>query len=349
MLGLMRRICVLVCLLVAGPAYAGPISISIQGHVAIGHKPVLKVRALQTVTHLQVDLVASRGPRVKARRAALAKGQTVAFPLGNGAAGRVDYEGTLSMTTASGKRWTRKLTFKTLVSAPLHVRYSYDHLDLEHHVLEFSPSRPVASAELVVIGDDGHKLGTGSAHYDSGSAGTWLSIRWTQPPDTRVMKMQLRVVGRDGGATRVNLTPWSVTIRHEDVVFPTGSAVIEPSEHDKLEASCVRIVKTIKRSGRFLKMKLYVAGHTDTVGSAADNRTLSAARARAIARYFRKHGVSIPIAFAGFGEQVLEVQTPDNTDEPRNRRADYVLGPANGAPPFKGRYRKARVRWHALP
>jgi hypothetical protein len=56
----------------------------------------------------------------------------------------------------------------------------------------------------------------------------------------------------------------------------------------------------------------------------------------------------VPIAFAGFGEDVPKVKTPDETDERANRRADYVLGPVGGAPPFKGAYLKAKADWKAL-
>ena len=54
-------------------------------------------------------------------------------------------------------------------------------------------------------------------------------------------------------------------------------------------------------------------------------------------------------AFTGFGEQVLKVKTPDDTDERRNRRADYVIAPRGAPPPFKGPYLKARVSWKQLP
>jgi outer membrane protein OmpA-like peptidoglycan-associated protein len=94
-----------------------------------------------------------------------------------------------------------------------------------------------------------------------------------------------------------------------------------------------------------MKMKLYIAGHTDTVGDSPKNRKLALDRAVAIARYFKKQGIAIPIAVAGFGEDVLKVKTADNTDERGNRRADYVLGPAAGAPPFKGPYLKTRADW----
>jgi outer membrane protein OmpA-like peptidoglycan-associated protein len=233
--------------------------------------------------------------------------------------------------------------------APIHVAYDLGHLDLDQHVLQFKPSRAVAEASIVALGEDGGELGKGAARYDDKSGGQWLAISWTQPADTRVMTLQLRVAAADGMATRVELVPWSVTIDHDDVNFSTDSAVIEPEQTAKLDASFTKIDEIVKRTGRFMKLTLYIAGHTDTVGPSAKNRTLSRARAVAIGSYLRKKGAALSIVVAGFGEDVLKVKTPDNTDERANRRADYVLGPAGGAPPFQGAYLKAHAAWTPLP
>jgi len=229
------------------------------------------------------------------------------------------------------------------------VGYDLDHLDLDNHVLQFTLSRPAGNADLVVVGDDGKELGTGSATYHKEAAGTWLAISWTQPTGARVMQLRLRAVSADNIVTNLELVPWSVAIDHQDVVFATNSAVIEPAENAKLDASLTKIDDVVKRSERFIKMQLYVAGHTDTVGSSASNRKLSLARARAIATYFRGKGLVMPIAFAGFGEDVLAVKTPDETDERANRRVDYVLGPVGGTPPFRGPYLRAHADWKKLP
>jgi outer membrane protein OmpA-like peptidoglycan-associated protein len=271
------------------------------------------------------------------------------LPIGDGAAGKASYTGSISAQIPGGERWSDELSFQTLVRAPLKVGYDADHLDLDRRVLQFTLSRPAGSAELVVIGEDGKELGKGAATYKKESGGAWLPITWTQPPGTRVMMMKLRVVSSDGLATNVELIPWSVAIEHEDVTFRTDSAVVDPAEEGKLDASLSKIAAIVKQSGRFMKMRLYVAGHTDTVGLDAKNRKLSLDRARAIARYFRRKGLALPIAFAGFGEGVLKVKTADGVDERANRRADYVLGPATAAPPFKGAYLKAPAAWQQLP
>ncbi|HEY8923491.1 MAG TPA: OmpA family protein, partial [Polyangia bacterium] len=46
---------------------------------------------------------------------------------------------------------------------------------------------------------------------------------------------------------------------------------------------------------------------------------------QSISRWFKGHGLRIPVAYEGFGESALAVQTADNVDEIRNRRVDYIL------------------------
>jgi outer membrane protein OmpA-like peptidoglycan-associated protein len=345
----MRRICLLVVLLVAGTARAQPVSFEIQGDVPTGKKPMLRVTAVQRVTDLRVELKRDDGKDFTLRQAALSKGQAVTLPIGDGAAGKATYHGSISAQIVGGEKWSDQLSFETMVRAPIKVSYDAAHLDLDKHELQFKLSRPAGSAELVVLGEDGKELGTGSVTYKKKPADTWLAIPWTQPADARVMMMKLHVVTAEGLTADVELIPWSVTVEHEDINFNVDSAVIEPAEEAKLDASLSKITEIVKRSERFVKMKLYVAGHTDTVGPSAKNRKLSLDRARAIATYFRHKGLALPIAFAGFGEDVLKVKTADGVDERANRRADYVIGPAGGTPPFQGPYLKARATWQQLP
>jgi outer membrane protein OmpA-like peptidoglycan-associated protein len=233
--------------------------------------------------------------------------------------------------------------------APIKVTYDAEHLDLDKRELQFKISRTADTASLVVIGEDGKELGKGNLALAGKAANTWIPITWTQPADTRVMIMKLRIEAADGVATNVELIPWSVSVDHVDVNFATDSFAIDAAETAKLDASLAKIVEIVKKGEKFMKMRLYIAGHTDTVGPSDKNRTLSVNRARAIGAYFRKKGLAIPIAFAGYGEDVLKVKTADNVDERANRRADYVLGPAAGQPPFKGPYLKTRADWRQLP
>lgn len=344
----MRVLCALIVLLAAGSASAQPVSYQLKVDVPVGEKPQVRITAAEKVTDVRLELDRDDGKRFTLAHASLAKDQAVTLSIGDGAAGKASYKGTISAKVPGGSTWSDAINFETFVRAPLKVAYDADHLDLDKRVLQFKPSRAAKSAELVVIGEDGSELGKGSATYDKVPADGWFSITWTQPADTRVMMMKLRVVADETTATNLELIPWSVEIAHEDVNFATDSAVIEASEEKKLDASLGKIVEVVKRGEKFMKMRLYVAGHTDTVGANAKNRTLSLARAQSIASYFRKKGLQIPIAVAGFGEEVLKVKTGDNADERTNRRADYVLGPAGGAPPFKGPYLKVRAEWKQL-
>ncbi len=61
------------------------------------------------------------------------------------------------------------------------------------------------------------------------------------------------------------------------------------------------------------------------MGSSSHNIALSRKRAKAIAQWFKKHGLPIPVLWEGFGESVPAVKTGDEVDEPRNRRVDYIL------------------------
>ena len=127
----------------------------------------------------------------------------------------------------------------------------------------------------------------------------------------------------------MKLLPWSVRVAHEEVNFEPGKSELRPSETPKLDGSYQKIIDAVdlaRKADPSLQVKLFIAGHTDTVGSNGDNRKLSLERARAIAAWFRDRGLPLPIAFAGFGEDALKVKTPDNTDEAANRRADYIVG-----------------------
>lgn len=242
------------------------------------------------------------------------------------------YTGKLHVTFA-GRPMVWNVDFTIPAAAPpaagdMKIGYDREHLDLDAHTLEFTLSRRAAHAELTVNGDDGTVVATASAGYHGERPGTWLSIHWTPTHAANVLTLVLVATSTDGARTRLTLTPWSVTVPHEEVVFETGKSDIRPSEDAKLDASYKKIIGILEKARKAdpnMRARLYIAGHTDTVGSAADNRKLSLERARAIAGWFHDRGLPLTIAYAGFGEDAPRVRTPDNTDEPRNRRVDYVV------------------------
>lgn len=67
---------------------------------------------------------------------------------------------------------------------------------------------------------------------------------------------------------------------------------------------------------------IIVVGHADTSGSDAYNQRLSLKRAEAVKKALAAAGVNVDVRVEGRGEKELMVQTPNNTREPANRRAE---------------------------
>jgi OmpA-OmpF porin, OOP family len=69
--------------------------------------------------------------------------------------------------------------------------------------------------------------------------------------------------------------------------------------------------------------EISVIGHTDAVGSIQFNDKLSLQRASSARQLLIARGIPpVSISIAGRGERELLVATPDNVDEPRNRRVE---------------------------
>lgn len=203
-------------------------------------------------------------------------------------------------------------------------------VDLKQHRLEIVLSREASILKLKVTGESGTVLADDQVDLTGKRAGTPIALSWAPPSDEATAKVGLRVEDSAGNWAAVEVWTWSVSVPHKEVNFKTGSSRIEDSEKAKLEESYALIADSVAKAvnlGADLgRVTLFVAGHTDTVGTTADNFRLSRERARAIAGWFRGRGLTIHIAYEGFGEAALLVKTADNVDEPRNRRADYILG-----------------------
>lgn len=92
------------------------------------------------------------------------------------------------------------------------------------------------------------------------------------------------------------------------------------------QAELNRIVGRVKERSAQAMVDASVIGHTDTVGRAEVNARLSAERAQSVANLLRQAGLKLTaLVVEGHGETNLLVPTPDDTDEPRNRRVEVVL------------------------
>lgn len=227
---------------------------------------------------------------------------------------------------------------------PLQVEIDKSKVDLKEHHLELRASRDLAKVTIKVTGDSGNVLDSESIDLGPQPANTPLVVRWTPISEEQVEKIEVVSYDADGAWWAVTITPWSIAIPHEEVNFRTDSFQIDDPEKPKLEASFVKVTESLAKHPE-IKVTLFIAGHTDTVGDASYNMRLSRQRAQSIAKWFRQRGLKIPISFAGFGESALLIKTADEVDEPRNRRVDYIL--SVDEPTFKTS--GARPGWARIP
>ena len=103
------------------------------------------------------------------------------------------------------------------------------------------------------------------------------------------------------------------------VFFDTGSA--------HLTQAAGKIVHQAVKDAKAAGFKEYVVvGHTDTVGSAKSNDSLSKRRAAAVKAALIARGVPAKkIVIAGKGEAAPSTPTADGVKEPTNRRAEIVI------------------------
>ena len=232
--------------------------------------------------------------------------------------------------------------------SPLHVQVEKSKVDLKQHRLEVKMSHPAGKVKITVVGESGATLADEEHDFAGHAAGDALVVTWSPSSDEAIATIDVRAYDAQGSWVGVQLLPWFVAIPHEDVNFKSAEASIDDAETPKLESAFTKLNEVLAKDAAHGRqhpgITLFIAGHTDTVGNAAYNLKLSQARARAIAAWFRKRGVRMPIAYEGFGETAPAVKTADNVDEPKNRRVDYIL--SDDPPRYGGGFAPA---WKRVP
>jgi outer membrane protein OmpA-like peptidoglycan-associated protein len=338
---MLARSLALLLMLLPFVARADAVRVSLEARKPLGSEaPALLVHILEPIAGFHVQLRRSDGQAVDVKGGG-GPGVTrrVALPQPEG---RFHYDGELVVHFPNADTGSMPLSFDTEVHGPLKVSVAPQDLDLAARTLRFTLSRPAARAHLTVLMDTGQKAFDGELRFAGEPAGTPLTLRWPAAAG-RVLRLSLRAWDTSEFYDGLELFPWQVDIPHEEVHFASGRSEIPAAERPKLDASHARISEALARYGRFAPLRLYVLGHTDTVGSGPDNRALSVARARSIATYFRRKGLRVPLYVEGFGEQSLRVPTADETDEAGNRRAEYIIAvedPRLQDPPFAPNWRK---------
>lgn len=224
---------------------------------------------------------------------------------------------------------------------PLKVDLSKAGVDIKAHTLTVSASGAVDTATIIAYGVGKAVLDEQEVPIKAGPGS--ITIPWVgEASEVVLLDITLRQGSSWAGFT---FSPWILDIPHDDVLFASDSDLIDPSEEWKLQKTLEQLHDVVARYGDLLPVKLYVAGCTDTVGNPAHNKDLSNRRARSIARWLKGHGFTYPIFFHGFGESLLAVKTPDETDSPANRRAIYIV--SSNPPPAGSDV--PQVTWSPLP
>jgi adhesin transport system outer membrane protein len=84
--------------------------------------------------------------------------------------------------------------------------------------------------------------------------------------------------------------------------------------------------KMLARAKERKTLDVWLIGHTDTVGNAKRNDALGLKRAQSIAKQFKKLGLKdSAMTIESYGERSPLFATPDETNEPRNRRGEVTL------------------------
>ncbi len=291
-----------------------------------GH-PKLTLQATGTIKTGTAHFRRSDGKKFARKIGAMKAGETKEFALKQ-PAGTFSYKVNIIASDGSGEDVEMNLEFETTYVEELQLSVDPQKARIDKGEVPVTANRPIERVEIGIFDSNGNKMHEATQSM-GGKKGTFM-VEW--PAKSDVGGIRLKVHDVDGFWQSVLLEPFWVEIPHEEVNFNTGKATWEDSEEPKLDKTLASVREAMEKHGsKGLQLQLFIAGYTDTVGSKSDNQKLSTARARAIARWFRKQGLDIPVYYQGFGESVLAVETADETEESRNRRAVYVLG--NAQPP----------------
>ncbi len=321
---------VLALALLSAPAYADDVTAAVKGKVPVGQQPSLTITAHKDVRRATLEVRSSKGKH-RQSLGPVKEGGTLEFKLPHKKPGKLEWTGQLQVSFTDGATGSMPVRFASEVLSAIKFQVTNDQQDIQtNQRVIVEADAPVKKVSVEVYGEDDVLLASRSVAFDMPAAGTPLTVDWVPGKEGPVLRINVAVHDEADYRYTAQFFPFVISIPHEEVVFDSGKSDVLPSEEAKLRAALAEMTVTVKRYAKGVavgggEMRLFVSGFTDTVGPSGANRTLSQQRARAIGAWFKSHGVGIPVYVRGFGEDVLKVQTADETDEVRNRRADYDI------------------------
>lgn len=109
------------------------------------------------------------------------------------------------------------------------------------------------------------------------------------------------------------------TLALSHISFETGSATLSANSKYELD-------NLVTAMGAYPSMSVELAGHTDNVGEAAANLSLSAARANSVVKYLTDRGVSAGrLRARGYGDTKPLVPNDSPENQAKNRRTELII------------------------
>jgi outer membrane protein OmpA-like peptidoglycan-associated protein len=317
---------------------ANDISLSVSAKVALGNKPTITLNIHKDLDSAVLELKSTAGAQVKRQLGKKAAGGAHIVELEQRQAGVVKWTGSLSVVFSDGSTGAMPLAFSTEVMSKFRFKITEDTDLIKQNIIEVVSEHDTAKIDIEVYGERGELLASQGFEQQNVKAGTPMRVEWLPKKQGLVLRIHVVVHDTAGAFQTSDAFPYTISIPHEEVEFEFGKADIRPSEEPKLQKAVAEIERAVELYGEAVKVegvqiRLFVHGHTDTVGSPGTNQALSERRAAAIARWFKNHGVKVSVHARGFGESALKVQTPDETEEQKNRRVDYdvAVNPPTGS------------------
>ena len=106
---------------------------------------------------------------------------------------------------------------------------------------------------------------------------------------------------------------------HFILYFQTGTTIVVPDSQATLD-------DLFEEVEHRQAVEVQITGHTDTVGTGADNDRLALDRAQMVRDMLTRRGLKSNFMRAvGRGERALLIATPDEQEESRNRRVEIIV------------------------
>jgi outer membrane protein OmpA-like peptidoglycan-associated protein len=301
---------------------ADDVQIQVRDIVPAGQKPGMRVVVRRDIEEIKIELTRDDGEKVSLRaRIGAGEGRELTW---SQEPGRRTYKGEANVKYPGGATASLSLDFAVTVGGGLRIFVGRGGFSLARKEVRLNAEGRPVKVEIEIQAKDGSTLGKVERTLGEPDAQGRYVATW-EARDGDEAKVIVTAYDAMGAWSRVEILPFSVFIPHKEIVFASGKWKIRDAERAKLDETLAKVREAVKQNADVEDLRLYIAGYTDTVSGKEYNRRLSRRRAREIGRYLRRKGLRIPIFYQGFGEDVLAVPTPNDTDEERNRRALYLL------------------------